>query len=144
MSTSPETGPILGIDREGVLPRRRKPVLVSRKEIGQRIRQLRKESGMSQVELAQALGTHQTSLSQIERGIRGVGVKQILRLSRALKVSADKILVADRVGASGPPRNEKLLRRVRRIETLPAEHQDAVVRMIDAFLDSHDHPRPRR
>lgn len=126
------------------MPRRRKEVLVSKKEIGLRIRRLRKESGMSQVELAEALGTHQTSLSQIERGIRGVGVKQILRLSRALRVPAEKLLVPAGSEASAPPRNEKLLRRVRRIEKLPAEHQEALVRMIDAFLETRDGSNGRR
>jgi transcriptional regulator with XRE-family HTH domain len=119
-------------------------VLLSRKQIGQRVRTLRKESGMTQVELAQALGTHQTSLSQIERGIRGVGVKQILRLSRALRVPADKILAPSRSEGPVEPRNEKLLRRVRRIEKLPAKHQEAVVKMIDAFLDTHDRSNGRR
>jgi transcriptional regulator with XRE-family HTH domain len=143
VSTPPETRPILG--REGELPQRRKQVLLSKKEIGLRVRTLRKESGMTQLELAQALGTHQTSLSQIERGIRGVGVKQILRLSSALRVSADKLLVpaAAREGPL-PPRNEKLLRRVRSIEKLPAEHQEAVVRMIDAFLDTQRRSNGRR
>jgi transcriptional regulator with XRE-family HTH domain len=98
---------------------------------------------MTQVELAQALGTHQTNLSQIERGIRGVGVKQILRLSRALRVPADKILAPSREGPV-EPRNEKLLRGVRRIEKLPAEHQEAVVKIIDAFLDTHDRSNGRR
>lgn len=147
MSTPPETRPILGRHREGELPRRRKQVLLSKKEIGLRVRTLRKESGMTQLELAQALGTHQTSLSQIERGIRGVGVKQILRLSSALRVPADELLVpvpGARLEAPLPPRNEKLLRRVHRIERLPAEHQEAVVRMIDAFLDTHQRSNGRR
>lgn len=126
------------------MPRPRKQVLVSKEEIGLRIRRLRKESGMTQVELAEALGTHQTSLSQIERGIRGVGVRQILRLSKALRVPAEKLLVPAGSEASAPPRNEKLLRRVRQLEKLPPEHQEAVVRMIDAFLDTHDGANGRR
>lgn len=119
-------------------------MLPSKKEIGQRVRALRKESGMTQVELAQALGTQQTNLSQIERGIRGVGLKQILRLSRALSVPADKILAPSRSERTTSPRNEKLLRRVRRIEKLPPEHQEAVVKMIDAFLDTRDRSNGRR
>jgi transcriptional regulator with XRE-family HTH domain len=91
---------------------------------------------MTQVELAAALGTHQTSLSQIERGVRGVGVQHMLKLAKALNVPPDKLLASGKQGAMRA-RNEKLLRRVRRIEKLPLEHQEAVVRMLDAFLDTH-------
>ena len=117
------------------MTRRRKAVVLSRKEIGQRVKALRLEKGMSQVELATATGTHQTSLSQIERGVRGAGVPQIVKLAQALGVLADRVLSpAKSVPAS---RNEKLLRRVREVESLPAEHQDAVVQILDAFLKTH-------
>ncbi len=117
------------------MPRRRKAVVLSRKEIGERIRALRLEKGMSQVELATATGTHQTSLSQIERGVRGAGVPQVVRLARALGVPADRILSASL--APPPSRNEKLMRRMREVERLPAEHQDAVVQLLDAYLKTH-------
>lgn len=117
------------------MPRRPKTVVLSRSEIGQRVKALRLEMGMTQVQLAAAAGTQQTSLSQIERGLRGAGVPQVVRLARALGVSADRLLSsATPVLAS---RNEKLLRRVREVEGLPAEHQGAVVQMLDAFLRSH-------
>jgi len=118
-----------------------KRIVLSKKEIGQRVRALRKEQGMTQVELADSLGTHQTSLSQIERGIRGVGVQHVLKLAKALKVSPDKLLAPSKQGGMKTPRNERLLRRVRRIERLPPDHQEAVVRMLDAFLDSHGNGR---
>lgn len=117
------------------MPRRRKAVVLSRKEIGGRIRALRLEKGMSQVELATATGTHQTSLSQIERGVRGAGVPQVVKLARALRVPADRILSAS-VGLP-PSRNEKLMRRVREVEQLSAEHQSAVVQLLDAYLKTH-------
>lgn len=126
--------------KEEALPRPKRIVL-SKKEIGQRVRALRKEQGMTQVELAEALGTHQTSLSQIERGIRGVGVQHVIKLAKALKVSPDKLLAPAKPGATSTPRNDKLLRRVRRIEKLPPDHQEAVVKMLDAFLDTHGNGR---
>ena len=120
------------------MPRRPKHSVLTKKEIGQRLRALRTERGMTQVELADAMGIHQTSLSQMERGIRGVGIKQILKICRALKVSPDRLLgAATKHETSAPPRNARLLRRVRQVEQLPTEHQDAVVKMLDAFLDTH-------
>lgn len=121
--------------RRPLVPRRAKTVVLSRKEIGQRVKALRQAKGMTQVQLAEAAGTQQTSLSQIERGVRGAGVPQIVRLARALGVPADRLLSPSTAVAT--TRNEKLLRRVREVEGLPVEHQDAVVQMLDAFLRSH-------
>lgn len=134
MSPLPKS-PLHSVRKEESLPRHKRIVL-SKKEIGQRVRTLRKEQGMTQVELATAVGTHQTSLSQIERGVRGVGIQHVLKLAKALKVSPDRLLAPTKPGAMSAPRNEKLLRRVRRVEKLPPGHQDAVVKMLDAFLDT--------
>jgi transcriptional regulator with XRE-family HTH domain len=124
------------------LPRRPKTIVLSRKEIGQRVKALRLEKGMTQVELAAAAGTQQTSLSQIERGVRGAGVPQVVKLARALGVPADRLLSSAKPVPSS--RNEKLLRRVRQVESLPAEHQGAVVQMLDAFLKTHRTSNGRR
>lgn len=100
---------------------------------------------MTQVELAQAMGIHQTNLSQMERGVRGVGTRQILKLCRALKVSPDRILGPNaKHEPSAPPRNTRLQRRVRHVEQLPPKHQEAVVKMLDAFLDTHAREDDRR
>lgn len=132
--------PLHSLQKEERVPRPKRIVL-SKKEIGQRVRALRKEQGMTQVELADALGTHQTSLSQIERGVRGVGVQHVLKLAKALKTSPDKLLAPTKPSPMSAPRNDKLLRRVRRLEKLPPEHQEAVVKMLDAFLDTHGNGR---
>ena len=120
------------------LPRPPKHVVLSRKEIGGRLRAVREERRITQVELAQILGAHQASVSQIERGIRGLTLQQAVKLARALRVSPDRLLgLAKPNGKLPDPRNEKLMRRVRRIEQLSPEQQDAVVKILDGFLDAH-------
>ena len=127
------------------MPRRTKQPVRTKSEIGRRLRALRDEHGMTQVELAHAMGIHQTNLSQMERGIRGVGTRQILKLCRALKVSADKILGSSaQHEPSAPRRNTRLQRRVRQVEQMPPQHQEAVVKMLDAFLDTHVQEDSRR
>ena len=59
-------------------------------DIGQRIRQLRKEHGVAQAELADAAGISQSTLSDIERGeIVGRSLETLARLARFFGVSAD-------------------------------------------------------
>lgn len=140
-----ETRPYTGrVEKESV-SRRTKHAMLTKKEIGLRLRGLRDEQGMTQVELAEAMGIHQTSLSQMERGIRGVGTKQILKVCRALRVSPDRLLGAtSKETLSVPPRNTRLLRRLRTVERLPLEHQEAVVKMLDAFLGTRVQGNGRR
>ena len=93
---------------------------------------------MTQVEFAEMLGTHQPSLSQIELGIRGVSLQQIVKLARALRVSPDRLIGASKTnGHEGPVRNERLMKRVRRIELMRSDQQEAAIKVLDGFLDAH-------
>jgi transcriptional regulator with XRE-family HTH domain len=120
-----------------IVPTPPKDVVLSRKEIGARLRALRKARDMTQVELAKALGTQQTAISQVEIGNRGLTVQQVVKLARALRVSTDAILGSTNGAAHDDlPSDRKLLRRLRQIEKLPRAEKQALLRTIDAFLKS--------
>ena len=55
-------------------------------KFGLRLRQLRKEKGISQEELMAATGIHRTYLSEVERGIRNISIMNIDKLAKALNV----------------------------------------------------------
>ena len=115
-----------------------KSVVMSKQEIGRRLQALRQERRMTQVELAEVLGAHAASISQVERGIRGLTVQQIVKLARALKVSTDTILGATRAAKEvRRSKNPRLLRRLDRIEELPAAQRRAVLKILDGLLDTH-------
>jgi transcriptional regulator with XRE-family HTH domain len=112
-------------------------VILSRKEIGGRLRALRQARDMTQVELAKILGTQQTAISQVELGNRGLTVQQVVKLARALKISTDAILAEPTAPREdGLPGDRKLLRRLRQIERLPKAEKKALLKTIDAFLKS--------
>ena len=56
-------------------------------QLGQRIRELRKERGLSQEDLAELCGLDRTYISGIERGLRNVALRNIEALAQALGVS---------------------------------------------------------
>ncbi|HEX2903477.1 MAG TPA: helix-turn-helix transcriptional regulator [Jatrophihabitans sp.] len=58
---------------------------------GQRVRQLRHEAGLTQVELAEASGIDRAALSTIESGKRDLGVSKVFPLAAALGVAADRL-----------------------------------------------------
>ena len=120
------------------MPTPAKNPLLSKNAIGSRIRAARLERGLSQVELAKALNSHQTALSQIEVGKRGVSLNQILRICKALKISPEMILgEKERQDVAPQLRQSRVRRRIERIETLPPAKHRALLQMIDAFIDKH-------
>jgi transcriptional regulator with XRE-family HTH domain len=128
--------PILRAARRPALPQPPKIAEVSKKEIGARLRAIRHSRGFSQSKLAKILGTHFTAISQIERGLRGVTVHQVVKLAKALKISTDEILLNGNGHQSSSLRTGRLLRRLQLVEKLPAADQRAVLAHLDALLKS--------
>lgn len=59
---------------------------------GGKIRELRSKQGLSQEELGFETGLDRTYISGIERGIRNPSLKNIGKIAKALKVTADELL----------------------------------------------------
>ena len=51
----------------------------------------RKEAGLTQAQLADALGWAQSSVSDLEKGIRGLDVAEVPMLAKALKMKPMKL-----------------------------------------------------
>jgi len=60
--------------------------------LGKEIARLRKRIGLSQEELGFRAEVHRTYISQLERGLKSPTLSMILKLSRALKASASKLV----------------------------------------------------
>ncbi len=60
--------------------------------LGKEIACLRKRIGLSQEELGFRVEVHRTYISQLERGLKSPTLSMILKLSRALKASASKLV----------------------------------------------------
>jgi transcriptional regulator with XRE-family HTH domain len=117
----------------GDLPRPPKETLFSKEELGERIRTLRFQRGLRQVELARLLDVHQTNVSAMERGTRALTIHQILKLSRALKVSTDEILTGAKIRENGHV-DRRFLRRLQKIDKLSKRDKQSLLGTIDAFL----------
>ena len=60
--------------------------------LGKEIVRLRRQVGISQEELGFRAEVHRTYISQLERGLKSPTLSVILKLSRALKASASKLV----------------------------------------------------
>lgn len=65
---------------------------INQKEIGQRIRSLRKEKRLSQEELANKLNVNTDHLGRLETGNRGMSIDLLAEISKYFVVSTDYIL----------------------------------------------------
>ena len=60
--------------------------------VGLSIRMLREERGLSQEELGTQAGLHRAYIGQIERGEKNIGLKNLLKIAKALGVDIRKLL----------------------------------------------------
>lgn len=103
--------------------------------LGAHLARLRKERGMTQIELADKLGVSQPVVSDYERGTLRLHGQLIVKLTDILGVPAEELLGLEKRRANGTP-NRRLLRRIQEIEQLPRRDQQALLRTIDRFLES--------
>ena len=102
---------------------------------GKRLANFRKQRGYTQVELAEQIGIIQSLISDYERERLRPHAEMIIRFSIALGVSTDELLgvvVPDK--KEDTPKSRRILRRLKKIESLPRRDQEALLRTIDAFL----------
>ncbi len=62
------------------------------KKFGDKLRELRKEKGLSQEDLALKSGLHRTYISDIERGSRNLSLKNIEKIAKALGLATKSLL----------------------------------------------------
>jgi transcriptional regulator with XRE-family HTH domain len=125
------------------VPKRPKQIVISPKEVGQRIKLLRQDRGMTQVELAARLELSQSNLSAIERGARGVTVNQLVRIANGLGASSDEILFDKKAPETGARPRKKLMRRLRRVEELTEADQRILLQLLDGLLMRREAKRRR-
>src|SRR6266404_7859823 len=103
-------------------------------ELGLRVAELRKQQGITQVQLAEALGVSQQTMQGYEAGRRRIPVSALTTLARALGVSLEALMgePVTRTAKRGPA--PKLAQHMERINQLPRTQQQFVMRMLDTML----------
>ena len=102
---------------------------------GQRLARLRKERGFTQVEIAERVGIIQALVSDYERDKLRLNAEMVVRFAGALEITTDELLKP--TGTGIPLRRKpslRMLRRLEKIESLPAHQQTTLLKTIDTFL----------
>ena len=69
--------------------------------IGQRLKQLRKDAGLSQVQVAERLGKPQSYVSKIEAGTKSLHLYEVFSYADALGVARAELLAAVELALTG-------------------------------------------
>ena len=103
-------------------------------ELGKRVEHFRKKCGIMQVNMAEKLRIAQTMVSRIERGEARLHGELIIQLAKIFGITSDELLgiKSDAAVNSSVPR--RWVKRVGKIDEMPKRDQDALARIIDAFL----------
>jgi transcriptional regulator with XRE-family HTH domain len=112
------------------------PTTAEKETLGLRLAQVRKEHGLTQVELAERTGLIQVVVSDYERGRLRLPADMALRFAEVLGVTVDELLQAPKSRATKPVKQPslKLVRRMEQIESLPTYQQRALLTTIDTFI----------
>lgn len=103
--------------------------------LGKRIAALRKETGLTQVQLAQALNVSQQAVQSWEAGRRRIQISVLPTVARILSVSLDNLLggAPDRTPRKRGPAS-RLEQQIQIISQLPRSRQKLVSEMLDAVI----------
>ena len=103
------------------------------KAMGSRIAQLRKDSAITQVQLAEMMAVSQQTVASWEVGRRGVPVSVVPALARALGSTVETLVGEEERPAKRGP-TPKLLQQLERLSALPKPKQRAVMEVLEAML----------
>ena len=104
------------------------------KVLGGRVAHLRKELGLTQVQLAETLGISQQMVASYEVGRRRVPVSMLPQLSQALKVQTDALLGNETKARSKRGPAPKWQQQIEAIAQLPKAQQRFVSQVLDTVL----------
>lgn len=104
------------------------------KVIGEQLRNLRKERGLSQEELAHLASLHPTYIGQVERGEKNITVETLDKITRALEISLEELFRFIQPAALDGSNNFNLSEIINRLLLLSADEQKKVLNVIDIVL----------
>ncbi len=109
------------------------PPVKGKETQGQRLARLRRAAGVTQAELAKAIGTSQRMIAYYERHSMELPARYLPQMAKTLGVSVDQLLGVESV-TTASPKEGRLLRKLKEVNRLPEKDQKAVIYYIDALL----------
>ncbi|GAB4459509.1 MAG: hypothetical protein Fur0028_13140 [Bacteroidales bacterium] len=103
--------------------------------IGQNIKKIREEKGMTQQQIAELIHMHRSNYSKIESGQREISVDALNKIAKYFGMSIDQIVNFDgAVPKEITVEDKTLMEQVKMIQELEPDEKNMVFKMVDTFL----------
>lgn len=104
--------------------------------LGERIKRLRQERGLSQAQLSKKLNVHQKQISGYERGIHAPSVDLLVKMATLFNVSLDYLAFDDREENKTRIQiaDRDLMQTVKEIDNLPPEDRATIKAVLNTFI----------
>ena len=99
--------------------------------IGNKLHAIRKRTGMTQAEVAEAAGLSDRTYADIERGTVNMRIETIMRICSALHITPDEVLTDDSPSASA--RQDELWQR---LTACSPRDKETALQLLSVFLES--------
>lgn len=107
--------------------------------IGARIRQLRNERGLSQVELGKKIGVAFQQVQKYEKGSNAISSHRVGALCKALGITPDQLYRIDIANAQAPTQLTNYASRMAlKLDRLTPPQKSVVTTLVNSFLDLRD------
>ena len=106
-------------------------LLLEMREVGNRLLAIRRRTGLTQAEVAEAAGLSLRTYADIERGSVNMRVETVLRICQALHITPDELLT--RSAKEMTLRQEELLAR---LNACSPQHRETALRLLAVYLQS--------
>lgn len=104
---------------------------MNKEELGKKLRQIRREKGYTQHELAQKAAISEAYLGEIERGLKMPSMNTFLKVTEALEVSTDSVLCEK--PSSGGEEYNKI---VEKLKELTPQQRKTFANLLEAYVKS--------
>jgi len=101
-------------------------------KMNERIKKIRKQKGLSQIELGECIGVSQQVITNYERGLREPNLETLLKIAGALDVTLET-LIGEKPIKPDDLTSRALQKRFEQIKRLPPEKQKAFMTFVDAL-----------
>lgn len=104
------------------------------KQLPKRIADIRKRQGLTQVQVAEKLGTSQGNYALYETGARGVSLKLLPKVAEALDVDLEELLGLEPSKPKKRGPSSQLEKRFQQVAKLPMSKQKKILEVVDALI----------
>ena len=117
--------------------------IIARGTFAQRLLEIRKSKGLTQMEMAKLTGISTRMIAHYETKVKHPAPESLVLLAKALKITIDELLGSQPLKNEPLVKNKKILRKMKEVDQLSSKDQKAVFNFVNALMARHTLAKPK-